>query len=90
MIPNEELHDELLKTLRHYFESNQIWATKPTRNAAIAVRHHLSELIRICTKQRTVVQNWRYEVYPARTSSKHVKKRYQDQNRSDDATDKDN
>lgn len=90
MIPNEDLHDELLKTLRLYFEANQIWATKPTRNAAIAVRHYLSEIRRICTEQRTVVQNWRYEVYPARTTSQHVKSRYQNQIQVDDETDMDN
>lgn len=76
MKPDETLHDQLLAELRLYFEANQKWATQPTRNAAIAVRRHLINIRKICNEQYHVIQKWRYVVYPARTSSQHVKDRH--------------
>lgn len=88
MQPDETLHDKLLAELRLYFEANQIWATQPSRKAAIAVRRHLINIRKICNDQYHVIQKWRYVVYPARTTSKHVKEKYQDQ--SDNDTNEDN
>lgn len=58
MQQNEELHDELLKAFRKYFEANQDWINKGTARSAIRLRQALSEIRTICSKQRVVVREW--------------------------------
>lgn len=62
MHQDEELHDELLRAFREYFEANQRWINKGTRRAGMDVRRCLSNIRRICSERRKVVMDWRYEV----------------------------
>lgn len=73
MMPNEELHDELMLALREYFKANQQWATLRTRRSAINLRHWLNEIRRLCHLQRIVVQDWRYETFSPLRPSKRAK-----------------
>ena len=58
MHQDEELHDELLKKFREYFEANQEWLAKGTKRSAIKLRRIMSEIRRICSKRRVVVREW--------------------------------
>lgn len=55
---DEELHAELLKKFREYFEANQTWINEGTKASAIRLRKKMSELRRICSQRRVVVRNW--------------------------------
>lgn len=70
MKQDEELHAELLKAFRAYFEANQDWVNKKTRRAGMDVRYWLSEIRRICSARRVEVQKWRYEVDSAKRQKK--------------------
>lgn len=58
MYQDEELHDELLKKFREYFEANQEWLSKGTKRSAINLRRIMSEIRKICSKRRVVVREW--------------------------------
>jgi hypothetical protein len=60
MLPDqdEELHAELLKVFREYFEENQRWLSEGTKASAVRLRQKLSEIRRICSKRRVVVREW--------------------------------
>ena len=55
---DEELHAELLKVFREYFEENQRWLAEGTKASAIRLRHKLSEIRRICSARRVAVREW--------------------------------
>jgi hypothetical protein len=55
---DEELHAELLKVFREYFEENQRWLAEGTKASAIRLRRKLSEIRRICSKRRVVIRDW--------------------------------
>ena len=61
MHQDEELHAELLKVFREYFEANQRWINEGTKVSAIRLRQKLSEIRTICTKRRAVVREWGVE-----------------------------
>lgn len=61
MYQDEELHAELLKAFREYFEANQRWINEGTKVSAIRLRQKLSEIRTICTKRRAVVREWGVE-----------------------------
>ena len=60
MLPeqDEELHDELLKLFRQYFQANQEWLAKGTKRSAINLRQIMSDIRRVCSARRVVVRNW--------------------------------
>jgi hypothetical protein len=58
MHQDEELHAELLKVFREYFEENQRWLNEGTKASAIRLRKKLSEIRRICSQRRVVVREW--------------------------------
>ena len=58
MHQDEELHDELLKKFREYFEANQEWLSKGTKRSAINLRRIMSEIRKICSKRRVAVREW--------------------------------
>jgi len=58
MHQDEELHAELLKAFREYFEENQTWINEGTKASAIRLRKKMSEIRRICSKRRVVVREW--------------------------------
>lgn len=59
---DEELHAELLKAFREYFEANQRWLNKGTRRAGMDVRHWLNVIRKLCSERRKVVMDWRYDL----------------------------
>lgn len=61
MHQDEELHAELLKVFREYFEANQRWINEGTKVSAIRLRQKLSEIRRICSERRVVVRDWATE-----------------------------
>lgn len=61
MHQDEELHAELLKVFREYFEENQCWLREGTKSSAIRLRHKLSEIRRICSERRVVIREWSIE-----------------------------
>ena len=61
MHQDEEIHAELLKKFREYFEANQDWINKGTKRSAIRLRQALSEIRRICSARRVVVREWAVE-----------------------------
>jgi hypothetical protein len=58
MHQDEELHAELLKVFREYFEENQRWLNEGTKASAIRLRKKLSEIRRVCSQRRVVVRQW--------------------------------
>jgi uncharacterized protein YggL (DUF469 family) len=58
MYQDEELHDQLLKKFREYFEANQEWLSKGTKRSAIKLRRIMSEIRKICSERRVVVREW--------------------------------
>lgn len=58
MHQDEELHAELLKVFREYFEENQRWMSEGTKASAIRLRQRLSEIRRICSDRRVAVREW--------------------------------
>jgi len=61
MHQDEELHAELLRVFREYFEANQRWINEGTKVSAIRLRQKLSEIRTICSKRRVVVRDWAVE-----------------------------
>lgn len=55
---DEELHAELLKLFRVYFEANQKWINKATKQSSIELRQVLSEIRKLCIARREVVRAW--------------------------------
>lgn len=55
---DEELHAELLKLFRVYFEANQKWINTGTKRSAIKLRQVLSEIRVVCIERREVVRAW--------------------------------
>ena len=55
---DEELHAEMLKLFRVYFEANQKWINTGTKRSAIKLRQVLSEIRTICSERREVVRAW--------------------------------
>lgn len=55
---DEELHAELLRLFRVYFEANQKWINTGTKRSAIRLRQVLSEIRTVCTQRREVVRAW--------------------------------
>lgn len=58
MYQDEELHDQLLKKFREYFEANQEWLNKGTKRSGIKLRRIMSEIRKICSERRVVVREW--------------------------------
>lgn len=58
---DEELHAELLRVFREYFEANQQWINEGTKVSAIRLRKKLSEIRRVCSKRRVVIREWAVE-----------------------------
>lgn len=59
MQQDEELHAELLKLFRQYFEANQNWINKGTRRAGMDTRRLLSDIRRVCSQRRDHIMEWR-------------------------------
>jgi hypothetical protein len=58
---DEELHAELLRAFREYFEANQRWINEGTKVSGIRLRQKLSEIRTICSKRRVAVREWGVE-----------------------------
>lgn len=71
---DEEIHAELLKAFREYFEANQRWLNKGTRRAGMDVRHWLNVIRKLCSERRKVVMDWRYDLNE-QTKAKKAQKR---------------
>jgi hypothetical protein len=51
----DELHDQLLKEFRAYFEDYQTWATTESHASGMRARAHLSEIRRIASALRVEI-----------------------------------
>jgi hypothetical protein len=58
MYQDEELHAELLKKFREYFEVNQEWLGRGTKSSAIKLRRIMSDIRRLLSQRRVVVREW--------------------------------
>lgn len=76
MHQDEELHEELLKAFRVYFEANQNWINKATKRSAIRLRQALSEIRRLCSARRKVVREWA-EVKEAELAEREARRQAQ-------------
>jgi hypothetical protein len=61
MHQDEQLHAQLLKVFREYFEANQRWINEGTKVSAIRLRQKLSEIRKICSQRRVAVREWGIE-----------------------------
>jgi hypothetical protein len=61
MHQDEQLHAELLKVFREYFEANQRWINEGTKVSGIRLRQKLSEIRKICSQRRVIVRDWAVE-----------------------------
>jgi hypothetical protein len=61
MHQDEQLHAELLKVFREYFEANQRWLNEGTKVSGIRLRQKLSEIRKICSQRRVIVRDWAVE-----------------------------
>lgn len=55
---DEELHAELLRLFRVYFECNQKWINRATKQSAIELRQVLSDIRKVCIARRDLVRRW--------------------------------
>lgn len=55
---DEELHAELLRLFRVYFEANQKWINRATKQSSIELRQVLSEIRKLCIARREAVRAW--------------------------------
>jgi hypothetical protein len=58
MHQDEELHAELLKKFREYFEANQEWLGRGTKVSAIKLRRIMSEIRTLLSQRRVLVREW--------------------------------
>jgi len=58
MHQDEQLHAELLKKFREYFEANQEWLGRGTKSSAIKLRRIMSDIRRLLSRRRVVVREW--------------------------------
>jgi hypothetical protein len=56
---DEELHAELLRLFRVYFEANQRWINQGTKRAGMDVRAALSDIRQVCSDRRKHIMEWR-------------------------------
>jgi hypothetical protein len=82
MHQDEELHDELLKLFRQYFQANQEWLTKGTKRSAIRLRQIMSDIRRICSQRRVVVRDWMI-VKEAELLDRNLQRKGQNQSNED-------
>jgi len=59
---DEELHSQLMDAFQKYFKANQDWINKGTRRAGMDTRYWLSEIRRIASIRRKVIQDWRHDL----------------------------
>jgi hypothetical protein len=59
MYQDEELHAELLRLFREYFEANQRWINEGTKRAGMDTREALRQIRIICTERRKHIMEWR-------------------------------
>lgn len=74
MHQDEQLHAELLKVFREYFEANQRWINEGTKVSAIRLRQKLSEIRKICSQRRVAVREWGIEKEAQLTERKEKRK----------------
>jgi len=60
MHQDEELHAQLMAAFRTYFEANQRWMNTGTKRACMDTRNAMSEIRRLCSERRIVLQEWRH------------------------------
>lgn len=58
---DEELHAELMRVFRAYFEENQEWISTGTYASSIRVRHLLSDIRRVCSARRKDIREWQVQ-----------------------------
>ena len=79
MLPNEDLHDEIMKAFREYFKAHQRWVTIQNSQVGVDLRKELMviknlsiKLKKCCDEQRKTVQDWRYYHFSPKTPSKRA------------------
>lgn len=58
---DEDLHAELMRLLRVYFEENQLWLNESTYASSIRIRHLLSDIRNVCSDRRKDIRLWQIE-----------------------------
>ena len=58
---DEELHAELMRVFRKYFEENQRWFAEDTYASTIRLRHLLSDIRNVCSARRKAIREWQVE-----------------------------
>lgn len=89
----DDNHDAIMAEFRKYFDLNQKWATEKTHASARRLRSSLSEIRRLCTDQRKLIQEWRYDNFAPQNASKAALKRIEEkanQNQKGKEVDDDN
>jgi hypothetical protein len=58
---DEELHAELLRLFRKYFEENQQWQADATYASSIRIRHLLTAMHHACIARRKDIRKWQID-----------------------------
>jgi hypothetical protein len=58
---DEQLHAELMRAFKAYFEENQKWQGEATHASSVRLRHRLSDIRRICSARRKDIREWQVE-----------------------------
>lgn len=61
MHQDEDLHAELMRVFRDYFEENQQWINSATYASSIRLRHLLSDIRNVCSARRKDIRLWQIE-----------------------------
>lgn len=77
---DEELHSQLMEAFAKYFKANQDWINKGTRRAGMDTRFWLSEIRRIASIRRKLIQEWRHDLDAVKAEKKRI------QNQKDQGT----
>jgi hypothetical protein len=58
---DEDLHAEMMRLFRAYFEENQRWFADDTYASTIRIRHLLSDIKNLCLARRKAIRLWQIE-----------------------------
>jgi len=58
---DEDIHAELMRLFRKYFEENQHWFDEDTHASSIRIRNLLSDIRRACSARRKDIRLWQID-----------------------------
>ena len=80
MLPNEDLHHEIMEVFNQYFKAHQLWISTQNSSSGVELRKELLRLKKLCDEQRMIIQDWRYVHFSPKQPSKRAIAMIQERN----------